>query len=85
MEKTYIDLIHTGLNALAICMDDQWFGMNREDATEAQRNDCEGLYRGYIVAICLLGGDWKRDQNGKHRVFMTGLSSRDVDEYNEEG
>lgn len=85
MKKMYIDQIHTGLNTLALSMDAQWFGMNRKDATEAQRNACEGLYQGYIASICMMGGDWKRDQNGKHRIFLAGLSSRDADEYNEEG
>ena len=84
MKKMYIDQIHTGLNTLALSMDAQWFGMNRKDATEAQRNACEGLYQGYIASICMMGGDWKRDQNGKHRIFLAGLYSRDVDEYNEE-
>lgn len=60
MKKMYIDQIHTGLNTLALSMDAQWFGMNRKDATEAQRNACEGLYQGYIAAICMMGGDWER-------------------------
>ena len=59
MKKMYVEQIHTGLNTLALSMDAQWFGLNRKDATEAQRNACDGLYQGYITALCMMGGDWK--------------------------
>lgn len=84
MKKMYVEQIYTGLNTLALSMDAQWFGLNSKDATEAQRNACDGLYQGYITALCMMGGDWKRDSKGKHRVFLAGLSSCDMDEYTAE-
>ena len=45
MKKMYVEQIHTGLNTLALSMDAQWFGLNRKDATEAQRNACDGLHQ----------------------------------------
>ena len=73
------------LGMLAFSMDSQWCVMHREDLPEPTRVCAEGQYQGMIFTLTVLGGDWKRDQNGKHRVFLAGLSSRDVDEYNEEG
>lgn len=35
-----------------------------------------------LFTITALGGDWLRDDNNKHRVFLMGESSRDTDEYN---
>lgn len=82
MKKMYIDQLHTGCNALALTLDAQWFGMHRSEATEEQRTACEHTYYGILTAIGKLGGDWERNKKGKHRVFLAGLSSIDVDDYN---
>lgn len=37
-----------------------------------------------LFTITALGGDWLRDDNNKHRVFLMGESSRDTDEYTNE-
>ena len=34
-----------------------------------------------LFTLCALGGDWVRDDTGKHRAFLQGESSRDTDEY----
>ena len=31
-------------------------------------------YYSKLKAVELLGGDWKRDENGKHRVFIAGVT-----------
>lgn len=84
MNKAYIEQIHAGLNTTALCMDTQWAMMLNSNLNIEQRHSCEVYYQGMIQTICALGGDWVRDRNGKHRVFLAGLSSRDMDEYNEE-
>lgn len=47
----------------------------------ARPSGAEGQYQGMIFTLTVLGGDWVRDAKGKHRVFLTGESSRDTDEY----
>ncbi len=84
MKKMYVDQLHTGCNTMALSLDAQWFGMHRSEATEEQRTTCENIYCGLLTSLGMLGGDWKRDSKGKHRVFLAGLSSIDVDDYNEE-
>ena len=69
------------LGTLACNMDSQWCIMRREDLPELSRVCAEGQYQGMLFTLCALGGDWARDDKGKHRVFLMGESSRDTDEY----
>ena len=73
--------LRRGLNTLASGMDAQWGVMHREDLPEPTRLYAEGQYQGMLFTLCALGGDWVRDAEGKHRVFLMGESSRDTDEY----
>lgn len=69
------------LSTLAFNMDSQWCIMHREDLPEPTRLCAEGQYQGMIFTLAALGGDWVRDDKGKHRAFLQGESSRDTDEY----
>lgn len=69
------------LGMLAFSMDSQWCVMHREDLPEPTRVCAEGQYQGMIFTLTALGGDWVRDDKGKHRAFLMGESSRDTDEY----
>lgn len=69
------------LGTLAYGMDSQWHLAHRQDVAESTRLYAEGQYQGMLYALAALGGDWLRDANGKHRVFLQGESSRDTDEY----
>ena len=74
------------LGTLSYGMDSQWCIMHREDLPEPTRVYAEGQYQGMLYTLSVLGGDWQRDESGKHRVFLQGESSRDTDEYtNKEG
>ena len=33
-------------------------------------------YDGMRKAILMLGGDWQRDENGKHKVFICGVGGK---------
>ena len=72
------------LASLAFGMDTQWCLMHGQDVGENTRIAAQGMYQGMIYALGVLGGDWKRDSKGKHRVFLQGESSRDTDEYTSE-
>ena len=69
------------LGMLAFSMDSQWCVMHRDDLPEQTRLYAEGQYQGMLFTLCALGGDWVRDDKGKHRAFLMGESSRDTDEY----
>lgn len=69
------------LGTLAYNMDSQWCIMHREDLPGLSRVCAEGQYQGMLFTLCAMGGDWLRDGDGKHRVFLMGESSRDTDEY----
>ena len=83
MTENNMDRMALGVNTLATSLDAQWGVMQREDVDEETRKTSEHYYTGLRMALVMLGGDWKRDAQGKHRVFMAGLSSRDADEYKE--
>ena len=84
MKKAYVEQIHTGLNTTALSMDIQWTMMHNPELNDQQRLSSEAYYQGLMQTICFMGGDWKRDSKGKHRVFLAGLSSCDVDNYTAE-
>ena len=37
-------------------------------------------YQGLTKAIEILGGDWQRDENGKHKVFIAGVGGKAIDD-----
>lgn len=81
MKKAYVEQIHTGLNTTALSMDNQLAMMHNPKLNDQQRLSSEACYQGLMQTLCFIGGDWVRDQNGKHRVFLAGMSSADYDEY----
>jgi hypothetical protein len=40
------------------------------------RNPDEMYYEGLLKAIEVLGGDWRRDEIGKHKVFICGIGGK---------
>lgn len=84
MKKAHVEQMKNGLGTLATNMDIQWFAMNLPEMSENQRKASEGLYVGMIQTLSFLGGDWVRDENGHHRVFLAGMSSCDTDDYKKE-
>lgn len=49
-------------------LDERWIIANMEVNEEIDLADMK-YYEGAIAAVEWLGYDWKRDQNGKHRLF----------------
>lgn len=81
MKKNDKDRMAVGVNMLARSLDTQWAIRQRRDVSEKTRKASEHYYNGLSMALVMLGGDWKRNAAGKHRVFLQGESSRDTDEY----
>ena len=76
MKKADIELIHIGLNTLSISLDTNWSIMNGQSANPEEKNASKERYHGMLKTLCFMGGE-----NGKHRVFLAGMSSQDVDKY----
>nr|DAZ26357.1 MAG TPA: hypothetical protein [Caudoviricetes sp.] len=72
------------LGTIAHAMDSQWRIMRWKDVDDRARGVAAGQYQGMTFALSALGGDWLRDDNYRHRVFLMGESSRDTDEYGSE-
>ena len=81
MKKADIELIHIGLNTLSISLDTNWSIMNGQSANPEEKNASKERYHGMLKTLCFMGGDWAVDENGKHRVFLAGMSSQYVDKY----
>lgn len=81
MNKAYVEQIRNGLSTTALSMDTQWAMMHNHKLNDWQRLSSEACYQGLMQTLCFMGGDWVRDQHGKHRVFLAGMSSRENDEY----
>lgn len=84
MKKTHVEQMKNGIGTLATSLDTQWFAMNLCEMSENQRKASENIYIGMTRTLRFLGGDWKRDENGHHRVFLAGMSSCDTDDYMKE-
>lgn len=72
MNKKQENGLRSGLNRYADAMASQWYGAQHVDPEHRDRyieryTDMARLFE-------LMGGDWKRDKNGKHKVFLCGLS-----------
>lgn len=76
------DELRRHLGTVTLGLDTQWGLMHRQDLDDSTRVAAAGQYQGMLFTITALGGDWLRDDNNKHRVFLMGESSRDTDEYN---
>lgn len=76
------DELRRHLGTVTLGLDTQWGLMHRQDLDDSTRVAAAGQYQGMLFTITALGGDWLRDDNNKHRVFLMGESSRDTDGYN---
>lgn len=81
MNKAYVEQIRNGLSTTALSMDTQWAMMHNPKLNDQQRLSSEACYHGLMQTLSFIGGDLVRDQHGKHRVFLAGMSSRENDEY----
>ena len=72
MTKKQENDLCNGLNRIADAMASQLLYIQHADLDHKEK-----YMVGYAMmssVIILLGGDWKRDKNGKHKVFLCGLS-----------
>ena len=73
MIKKEKEALRCRLNLLAEALDNQYKFMEGPTAV--------ALYAGMTVAFERLGGDWSRDENGHHCIFLFGIRGEaEVDE-----
>ena len=53
----------------------QWVKTNNFESEERVMDAME-VYYTVINTIQMLGGDWQRDENGKHKVFICGVGGK---------
>lgn len=66
-----VDALRDGAMKLAGYLDERYIL-----AREFNRNPDEMYYEGLLKAIEVLGGDWQRDEIGKHKVFICGIGGK---------
>ncbi len=67
-----INALRKGIGRLTAALDERWALITTVSERSVEVNYT--YYFGLTKAIELLGGDWKRDENGKHRVFIAGVT-----------
>ena len=72
-----INALREGIGRLTNHLDNNWWYINNmmKDESEEKVKGCINAYTNTLVAVELLGGDWKRDENGKHKIFIAGVTA----------
>ena len=73
-----INALRDGIGRLTAALDERWALITTVSERSVEANYT--YYFGLTKTIELLGGDWKRDKNGKHRVFIAGVTCEAHDE-----
>lgn len=84
MNKSCVDSLQQGVCALAASLDRYWCLTHHPEVPATRQQAHFDTYHGMVQALTCFGGDFVRDENGHHRVFLAGMSSRGTDEYNKE-
>lgn len=72
------------LGGLAKDLDNQLIGMRSPFSPTEYRQLHEAIYVGMKHAFRALGGKYKVDRHGRHRLFLLGISSEGFDYYTED-
>lgn len=68
-----INALREGIGRLAASLNEEWV-LIRNLTGDAQ-SIVRSQYYSKLKAVELLGGDWKRDENGKHKIFIAGVTA----------
>lgn len=71
-----INSLREGIGRLTESLDNNWNWMKRNsNSGRSENTPIYASYQAMLRTIELLGGDWKRDENGRHRVFIAGVTA----------
>lgn len=68
--------LRAGVVRLAGYLDERWKIVKNDPMTYKGANFV--YYDGILKTVEMLGGDWQRDENGKHKVFIAGVGGKAV-------
>lgn len=71
-----INALREGIGRLTNHLDANWWYINNmmKDEPDEKVKEYVIAYTNTLVAVELLGGDWKRYENGKHKIFIAGVT-----------
>ncbi len=67
-----INALREGIGRLTDALDERWSIIKSLPRCCAEVDTT--YYSGLTKTIELLGGDWQRDENGKHKIFIAGVT-----------
>lgn len=68
-----INALREGIGRLVASLNEEWV-LIRNLTGDAQ-SIVRSQYYSKLKVVELLGGDWKRDENGKHKIFIAGVTA----------
>lgn len=71
-DREKINELREGIGLLTDALNERWSIIRALPKCCAEVDTT--YYSGLTKAIEFLGGDWKRDENGNHRVFIAGVT-----------
>lgn len=81
-----INALREGISRLTKHLDANWWYVTNmmNDKPKEKVKEYIIAYTNTLVAIELLGGDWKRDKNGRHKIFIAGVTDDTEVDHNED-
>lgn len=69
--------LRAGVMKVVSWLDNNWRWIHTNDfGNEEKAMDPVEIYHTVLNTVEMLGGDWQRDENGKHRVFIAGVGGK---------
>lgn len=80
-DRERINALREGIGRLTKSLDNNWNWMKTNfNSGRSENTPVYASYQAMLRTIELLGGDWKRDENGKHKVFIASATCEVYDE-----
>lgn len=77
MDSTKTKELRAGIVRVASYLDNNWYWIKTKDfVSDKEAIDSTAAYYAVCHTIEMLGGDWRRDENGKHKVFIAGVGGK---------
>lgn len=69
--------LRAGVMRIVSWLDNNWRWIHANDfENEEKAMDAVEVYHTVLNTIEMLGGDWQRDENGRHKVFIVGVGGK---------
>lgn len=69
--------LRAGVMRIVSWLDNNWRWIHTNDfENEEKTMDAVEVYHTVLNTIEMLGGDWQRDENGRHKVFIVGVGGK---------